>query len=563
MKQLKRGNVLLAVMALCISAAIIFPILHYTSVRFIRNTAITLDEGWNLDINGKDYGEVTLSTYTFPMTNRGDVLTLTKRLDKNAIVINPILKCYSIHSVVEAYLNNAMIYSYGRDEYENNKLIGYGYQYIPLLDGYEGHELKLVFTVAEDSAFSGFQAMEIGDERTMLQMSMTGDRMRLAVSLFLIVFGIIGCVVTTLATLRNRKFMRLFCVALFSLLIGCWTLCNNDMINYFTQDLLVKVYMEYLCIYAVPLPLLWYFYDRVMNQSRPPAIRIGYWCVLGVQTAFFLLAIIGQIMNVFHLPAILNYAHGLMAADLAFIVILAVDSVRSRKKFNRGLQIGMAIVMAFTLVELVRYNVEKYFMHFQANRYNSALCFGALIVVVTLLCDYTSQITRGLYQMAQQQLLERMAYSDELTGLYNRRRCDECVKELIESKKSFIIFSMDLNLLKFYNDNYGHDKGDELLKHFADVLQEAFPDPIVKARVGGDEFMAVAETDQDSDVEKMIERFHNTIDESNKKIPSLKISCALGYVDRNEFGDQVDVNMIYNAADYRMYENKRRMKEAR
>ena len=95
------------------------------------------------------------------------------------------------------------------------------------------------------------------------------------------------------------------------------------------------------------------------------------------------------------------------------------------------------------------------------------------------------------------------------------------------------------------------------------MLQEAFPDPIVKARVGGDEFMAVAETDQDSDVEKMIERFHNTIDESNKKNPSLKISCALGYVDRNEFGDQVDVNMIYNAADYRMYENKRRMKEAR
>lgn len=563
MKQVKRGNVLIAVVVLCVTIAIVFPILHYTSVRFIRSTAITLDEGWNLDINGKDYGEVTLSTYTFPMTNRGDVLTLTKRLDKNAIVINPILKCYSIHSVVEAYLNNAMIYSYGREEYETNKLIGYGYQYIPLLDGYEGHELKLVFTVAEDSAFTGFQAMQIGDERTMLQMSMTGDRMRLAVSLFLMVFGIIGCVLTTFATLRDRKFLRLFCVAMFSLLIGCWTLCNNDMINYFTQNLLVKVYMEYLCIYAVPLPLLWYFYDRVMNQSRPLWIKISYWGILGLQTGFFAFAILGQIMNWFHLPAILNYAHGLMGADLVFIVILAVDSIRSHKKFNRGLQIGMAVVMAFILVELIRYNAEKYFMHFQSNKYNSALCFGALIVVITLLCDYMSQITQGLYQMAQQKLLENMAYSDELTGLANRRKCDEQVKELIESKKTFTIFSMDLNLLKYYNDNYGHDKGDELLRHFADVLRIAFPDPMVKARVGGDEFMVVAMTNHESNIEKMIQRFHDAIDETNKKNPTLKISCALGYVNRDEFGEQVDVHMIYNAADYRMYENKRKMKEAR
>lgn len=93
----------------------------------------------------------------------------------------------------------------------------------------------------------------------------------------------------------------------------------------------------------------------------------------------------------------------------------------------------------------------------------------------------------GEYAVAVSNSLEEMVTKDPLTGLLNRRACllevEECQKE-----PAFTIAMGDIDFFKKVNDNYGHDKGDEVLKYVGSVLQEAVGEQGFAARWGGEEF---------------------------------------------------------------------------
>ena len=86
-----------------------------------------------------------------------------------------------------------------------------------------------------------------------------------------------------------------------------------------------------------------------------------------------------------------------------------------------------------------------------------------------------------------------VSIKDELTGLYNRRGYEvDC--ELITQDKNlneYVLIMMDLNGLKFANDNFGHEAGDELIIGASKCMNNAFSGLGKVYRVGGDEFVAL------------------------------------------------------------------------
>jgi diguanylate cyclase (GGDEF)-like protein len=92
-----------------------------------------------------------------------------------------------------------------------------------------------------------------------------------------------------------------------------------------------------------------------------------------------------------------------------------------------------------------------------------------------------------------EQRLERLAYSDDLTGLANRRRFLEGVAEWIGAGSepgSVTLFYLDLDRLKEINDRIGHAAGDEVLRAVAQRLRQHAMrgEGAIVARLGGDEF---------------------------------------------------------------------------
>jgi diguanylate cyclase (GGDEF)-like protein len=90
---------------------------------------------------------------------------------------------------------------------------------------------------------------------------------------------------------------------------------------------------------------------------------------------------------------------------------------------------------------------------------------------------------------------EKLAESDALTGLLNRRGMEHRLETAIASGKPFSIILFDLNRFKAINDRHGHLCGDEVLKNFGRRLEAQFRPSDAVSRWGGDEFLALIPTD--------------------------------------------------------------------
>jgi two-component system cell cycle response regulator len=93
-----------------------------------------------------------------------------------------------------------------------------------------------------------------------------------------------------------------------------------------------------------------------------------------------------------------------------------------------------------------------------------------------------------------QKVLEQLAITDPLTGLYNRRYFEERMQETFSligrHKVSIHLLMFDLDHFKAVNDRWGHSVGDAVLVHFSEIMRRCVRRHDIIARIGGEEFVA-------------------------------------------------------------------------
>lgn len=106
--------------------------------------------------------------------------------------------------------------------------------------------------------------------------------------------------------------------------------------------------------------------------------------------------------------------------------------------------------------------------------------------------------------------LERLAYIDELTGIYNIKRFTELAEEGIEKQKGYAIAVINVRQFKFINEIFGKEQADKLLRHIAGVLKESIWDGEYVCRESADFFyLFLRDTVRDSlqsRIQTMMER---------------------------------------------------------
>ncbi|HEY4222624.1 MAG TPA: diguanylate cyclase [Myxococcota bacterium] len=108
----------------------------------------------------------------------------------------------------------------------------------------------------------------------------------------------------------------------------------------------------------------------------------------------------------------------------------------------------------------------------------------------------TDALTAAYTQLADaNERLERLALTDPLTGLFNRRYLEQAlaleVTRQKRAKRPFSLLMVDVDHFKHYNDTHGHPAGDDVLRHLAKILQGSLRASDIVARVGGEEFVVV------------------------------------------------------------------------
>jgi two-component system cell cycle response regulator len=161
-------------------------------------------------------------------------------------------------------------------------------------------------------------------------------------------------------------------------------------------------------------------------------------------------------------------------------------------------------------------------------------------------------------------VLQDLSFSDELTGLLNRRGflslAPKHVKIAQRANWELLVFFIDLDELKQINDNYGHPEGDQALRTVANILRETFRASDVVARIGGDEFIVLAINASDASIDNITERLQENIDQHNHNGDRYRVSISYG-VARFAPQEQPSLEEMIIQADQALYDNKRRKHE--
>ncbi|MCR5429568.1 MAG: GGDEF domain-containing protein [Lachnospiraceae bacterium] len=518
-----------------------------------------IKDGWTAKAHGKLYENVALGSDTFDAFNDGDVFELTGTLPQCDIP-DPTLEIYSVHSMVDVYVDGEHIYNYGQKYFDAGKMLGYGWNFVSLPEEFEGKTIRIVFHVTEDDSFDGLPSISIINGDSAVNDLLINERIYLAISMFLIVIGSMGMVFAIILSFRNLSALKMFCIMQLAFLIGVYTLANSDLLIVFNLDMAQKCLFEYMSLYTFTIPFTVYFSDWITEKGFPNKLKwfFNIWVIIEFLFAAATFAL--HFTNIAHMPRFVGYCHICMIVTLILIIHLTVVRRRVTKRLDKGLAFGFALAILVASIELVRYNVEKYYTGFNNNRYSSSIAFAALIVVLTLFIDFMSKIAGNLRKEAEARAFEKMAYMDELTGILNRRGAEEELNKLKGARHPYALVSVDMNLLKMMNDTFGHATGDRALTLLARKLREAFPEPCVVARVGGDEFIAIVPDASKDHVDAHEAAFVNKMNEHNKKGGNVTLSAAYG----TAYSDEADTpEKVLKIADDRMYLAKKESKLGR
>lgn len=156
----------------------------------------------------------------------------------------------------------------------------------------------------------------------------------------------------------------------------------------------------------------------------------------------------------------------------------------------------------------------------------------------------------------EREQIQELAYRDELTGLYNRRYCTVQLDDTLARNIEFSFCMIDLDGLKFANDNFGHASGDEYLKMVADEMLRTTRSADIVCRFGGDEFAIIFPYCTPDIVLEKMERINTRLLMLQTDYP-MSVSYGVVHVNR---GQEYTSEELIALADEKMYIDKKTKK---
>lgn len=172
--------------------------------------------------------------------------------------------------------------------------------------------------------------------------------------------------------------------------------------------------------------------------------------------------------------------------------------------------------------------------------------------------------------------LKNLASLDRLTQLYNRQGFYDTIDYYSEKKiQNFCVAFIDLDNFKYYNDHFGHDIGDVILKEVAEIFKGVCNENDIAVRYGGDEFLLMLNTpdsnvaaDRVKIVYEVFEKNNYFIDTISKlmakkiEIPEeYRISCSIGIARVEGNNLKENISTAITNADKTLYYIKRTLKK--
>ena len=538
--------------------AVILFIFCALTLNFVPKSPTTLlDQGWDVTINNKLYGDVTLTEFDEILDKKlelGDHIVLAKILPDIGYIPNPTIIFKSKYTTLKCFLDGEEIYSFGDDYFQKTKFLGMQYHIITLDSDYSGKILILDMYATENNPFISLEPVRLGSHEDVSGDLVHSNLLVIATGVFMFMFGVAYMSIALLFVSWFPQIRSLLLGAIFCMNTGVWLLTYYNVLAFFVYTPL-ETQIEFFTLYMiVPQCYFIVYYVLDLKKSRIfKALMFVSCCVPAFQY------ILHYLFNI-HLRVTLPLYHlnGLVGF-IIFVYYLIKMSRESKLDSSAKIQMTGLLFFAISMImHLVIYALESANIHTIPFANKLMISIGCLLFVMCQLSTYLINITEYYAKKQENISLTHLAYADGLTNLANRAKADKYMEDLDSTSDDYCIVSIDLNGLKQINDEYGHPTGDRYIKDFSKVLSNTFDEHGLCARVGGDEFIVILKGNAAEEVENLIDRMNSALNVMNALYTEYKRSVSAGFAFKHEFNNPT-AHKVYMRADQRMYEQKKKM----
>lgn len=522
----------------------------------IRFDMVQLDTGWTISRGNNTWELESVNESNIGIVNNGDTLTLTNTLPE-VEVLQPTVYFRTVLSDVKVYIEGELIYSFGDEYVAQDRMLPKMENFVPLPAGYQGKKITVEITAHEDRAFSGLYPLFFGNYNDIKNNLIQSNRFPLVVGIYLCHLGFMLLILAPfLAFSRNHDF-SIFFSAVTSIMIGVYILCYNDVFWYISDNPQFYTFIEYFALFTIPAAILGF----VLTAGQAPFLKTGI-LLFQLSISFVMITSLLHVSNRIHICNFVSMFHIFSLAEGIFLIFSLIKVAIEESKTSRDLRgktsstiiliTGLIIFTLCSLIDIVKFNIMKFSDQGEVHAQINFTTLGALVFIMSLLLDYFYHCIEYISESTVKAELEGLAYTDTLTNLSNRARCEQYLVDLIGD---FTIISLDLDYLKYTNDNFGHDQGDRLLNGFSEILTGSFTDASLIGRMGGDEFIVVLPFVDEERVLRDINCLNDQLAYRNSQESKLRFSASWGYAGSNdkELGGNHSAQAVYLLADKRMY----------
>lgn len=442
---------------------------------------------------------------------------------------------YTDDSFVDAYIEDDNIYHFGK---ENNMGTSPGsfYHFIEIPKTVENDEILIKINTVFPNSFKSSYDFEINTKSALILEKVQNEFLGTFLNFIILVAGLVIIIISFIEkknTIKNKSSIYL---GVTTIMYASWS-CTFSFTSYLLlKNSLFIHYLNYFSLFFFSIALVCYI-ENTIDEVK-------------LKKEYYTLVVTISILTILHILRILEYTESEKIFMLIFIIVSLIATIKVVKTIRKEKKDLSEIVILF-LMALILINSGFLLFDNKSLLEITRICASLLAGVNIYLAVKELMNEFSLIQEAK--TLKEIAYKDNLTKIANRYALDSDLKEI--DIKDICFVSLDLNNLKYYNDNFGHSYGDKLIKEASKILEKTYGNVY---RVGGDEFLVLLKNKSLEELFELKQEMRQNIDTYNKNHIGIILEIASGCSVYNE--NDKTYEDILKRADDEMYKDKKYLK---
>lgn len=520
----------------------VFP---YQNTRFHFDGLVSMNEGWDYSVNATLVKDVKLP-YTNYETKVGDTFSISRILpeafkDPQAVCI------FTAYNSVRATLDGKEIYSYG---YSNSDYLfidnkGFLNNVIPIPSGSNGKKL-VIEMVSVNAKYAGIvKKISYANQNSVYATLILKKFPGIIVCSFIIMAGILSLIIYFSLRIKTGHLDDNFkIIGICALCSGLWSINQYDFFSLIVGNAQVSYFVDYYGLFLMPISYSLYIYKLCSERCKR---IIGAMCT--VHTLFVLTAFILQITRVKELFNLLVF----FLAMLILEIILVIGAIIYEIVVEKNTRIKLLLIPLMIVLIGALFDVVLYYLRIYSERFVT-FPISILISIVIIMSFSWKRYLKIIADQEKNDLIIKMADLELMTQAKNRNAFEKEIVEISknpERLKNIHITEFDLNFLKYINDHYGHNTGDEAIRNCYRFIKNIVGSKGEVFRTGGDEFICITY----EPIENIQPNLERMIKEQNLDYP---MEISYGTACFNPESDE-DIHDVIKRSDKLMYKMKKMM----